>query len=146
MNDTDQKLINLLRHNGRRSISDLAIDLGVSRATVKARMERLEQSRQIVGYTAILKSDEDDNAIRGIMLIEVAGQATNRVVQNLETLPEVSAIHSTNGRWDLIAELRTESLGAFDKVLNRIRLIQGITNSETHLQLATLRENKATMR
>jgi DNA-binding Lrp family transcriptional regulator len=74
MNDTDQKLINLLRHNGRRSISDLAIDLGVSRATVKARMERLEQSRQIVGYTAILKSDEDDNAIRGIMLIEVAGQ------------------------------------------------------------------------
>jgi len=143
MDTLDQKLIALLRHDARRNISDLAVDLGVSRATVKARMERLEKSGDIVGYTVILRADAVDQRIRGIMMIEIEGHAADRVVRALGGFSEVSTIHTTNGRWDLVVELGTSSLSDFDAVLRRIRLIPGITGSETSLLLATPRSTKA---
>lgn len=143
MDALDQRLITLLRHDGRRSISDLAIDLGVSRATVRSRIERLERSGDILGYTVILRADAIDAKIRGIMMIEIEGHAADRVIRALGGLPEVSAVHTTNGRWDLVVELNTETLTELDTVLRKIRLIPGITNSETTLLLATPRTSKA---
>jgi DNA-binding Lrp family transcriptional regulator len=143
MDDLDNRLVTLLRHNGRRSISDLAVDLDVSRATVRARMERLERSGAILGYTVILRADAFDQRVRGIMMVEVEGHAADRVIRALGGFPEVSAIHTTNGRWDLVVELAAETLTDFDTMLRRIRLIPGITNSETSLLLATPRSTLA---
>jgi DNA-binding Lrp family transcriptional regulator len=143
MDELDQKLITLLRHNGRRSISDLAIELGAARATVRNRMERLEAAGDIVGYTVILKSDAVSLPVRGIMMIEVEGHSADKVIRSLGGLAEVSAIHTTNGRWDLIAELGAATLTDFDAILRRIRLIPGITGSETSLLLATPRSTTA---
>jgi DNA-binding Lrp family transcriptional regulator len=143
MDDLDHRLITLLRHNGRRSVSDLAIELGAARATVRARMERLEQSGDIIGYTVILKSDAVGLPVRGIMMIDVEGHSADKVIRALGGLAEVGAIHTTNGRWDLIAELGATTLTDFDAVLRRIRLIPGIVGSETSLLLATPRSTKA---
>ncbi len=143
MDSLDQKLITLLRHNGRRSISDLALELGASRATVRSRMERLERAGDIVGYTVILRADAVDQTVRGIMMIEIEGHAADRVIRALGGFPEVVTIHTTNGRWDLVVELGTSSLTEFDTVLRRIRLIPGITGSETSLLLATPRSTSA---
>jgi DNA-binding Lrp family transcriptional regulator len=143
MDPLDERLVTLLRHDGRRSISDLATDLGVSRATVRARMERLQRAGDILGYTVILRADAVDQRIRGIMTIEIEGHAADRVIRALGGFPEVSAVHTTNGRWDLVVELGTSSLTDFDAVLRRIRLIPGITRSETSLLLATPRSTKA---
>jgi DNA-binding Lrp family transcriptional regulator len=141
--DTDRRLIQLLRHNARRSVSDLAIELRLSRATVRARMERLESSGEILGYTVILRAEAIEMPVRGLMLIEIEGRAADRVVDSLSGLAEVTAIHTTNGRWDMIAEIATESLSALDIVLRKIRQIPGITGSETNLLLATPRSTRA---
>lgn len=143
MDELDHKLITLLRHNGRRSVSDLAIELGAARATIRNRMERLEQTGEVIGYTVILKSDAVGLPVRGIMMIEVEGHSADKVIRSLGGLAEISAIHTTNGRWDLIAELGAATLTDFDAVLRRIRLIPGITGSETSLLLATPRSTKA---
>ena len=143
MDDLDQKLVTLLRHNARRSVSDLAIELGVARATIRTRMERLEQSGEIIGYTVMLKSDAAALPVRGIMMIEVEGHSADKVIRSLGGFAEISAIHTTNGRWDLIAELGASTLTDFDAVLRRIRLIPGIIGSETSLLLATPRSTKA---
>ncbi len=82
MDALDERLVTLLRHDARRSVSDLAVDLGVSRATVRARMERLERSGEIIGYTVVLRADAVDQRIRGIMLIEIEGHAADRVVRS----------------------------------------------------------------
>lgn len=143
MDSTDQRLVTLLRHDGRRSLSDLAAALGLTRTTVRARLERLRQSGEIVGFTVILRADAVELPVRGIMMIEVEGHAADRVINALNGFPEVSAVHTTNGKWDLIAELGTSDLIAFDQILRRIRLISGITASETSLLLATPRSVKA---
>lgn len=143
MDNLDEKLITLLRHNGRRSISDLAIETGASRATIRARMERLEQTGTIIGYTVILRADAVEAAVRGVMMIEIEGHVTDRVIKTLGGFSEISEIHSTNGRWDLIVELSAAALTDFDAILRRIRLVPGITGSETSLILSTPRSTKA---
>lgn len=143
MDALNQRLITLLRHNARRSISDLASELGVSRATVRARVENLEKNGSIVGYTVILRADTVDLAVRGIMMIEIEGRVTERVIASLGGFLEISEIHTTNGRWDLIVELSAATLADFDNVLRRIRLLPGIIASETNLLLATPRSTKA---
>ncbi|MER9344665.1 Lrp/AsnC family transcriptional regulator [Mesorhizobium sp. M0601] len=143
MDQLDERIITSLRHDARRSISDLAVSLGVSRATVRSRIERLERDGAIVGYTVILRADAVDQRVRGIMMIEIEGHAADRVIRALGGFSEVSTIHTTNGRWDLVIELGTQTLSEFDAVLRRIRLIPGITGSETSLLLATPRTTKA---
>jgi DNA-binding Lrp family transcriptional regulator len=143
MDDLDQRLLGLLRHDGRLGVSDLALRLGVSRATVRARMQRLEQSGEVVGYTVVLRADVLNAPVRGVTLIEVEGRAKDKVVDALSGFAEVTAVHTTSGKWDLIAELSTDSLPALDHLLHRIRLIAGVVSSETHLLLATPRSSQA---
>ena len=135
--DVDHRLLGLLRQDARRTISDLADTLGVSRATVRARLGRLESSGEIVGYTVVLRAGLIHAPVRGVMLIGVEGRAGDRVVEALRGFPEVSAIHTTNGKWDLMVEIAAATLTALDGVLRRIRLVHGITASETNLLLAT---------
>jgi DNA-binding Lrp family transcriptional regulator len=137
MDENDRKLVSVLRHNGRASVSDLAATLGLSRATVRARLDRLQTSGEIVGFTVVLKDDVARDPVRALMMIGIEGRGTDRVIRQLNSLPQVRALHSTNGRWDVIAELGTDTLEALDDVLFRIRKFDGVTQSETSLLLST---------
>ena len=143
MDDIDRSLVTILRHDGRRSISDIALELGLSRATVRARISRMERAGDIIGYTVILRADAVAMPVRGLTLIEVEGRRTAGVIDALAGFPEVGAVHTTNGRWDLVAEISAQSLTDLDGVLRRLRLIPGITGSETSLLLATPRSTRA---
>lgn len=137
MDDIDRKLISALRHDARASLSDLAMDLGVSRTTVRGRIERLRQRGDIVGFTVVLQGDTRTDPVRGLMLIGIEGRGTERIIRQLNGLKAVRAIHSTNGRWDLILELGTETLDELDEVLGQIRRLDGVSTSETNLLLST---------
>lgn len=103
----------------------------------------MERRGEIVGYTVVLRADAVTMPVRGIMLIEVEGRAADSVVDNLGGLPEIAAVHTTNGKWDLVVEIGAESLTELDAVLRRIRLLPGVTASETNLLLATPRTTRA---
>lgn len=137
MDELDRKIIAALRNDGRVSISSLSKSLDVARATVQHRITRLENDGVITGYTATISPGNGANLIRAIMAIETAGNTAQIVVQKLRESPNVTAVHSTNGRWDLIAELQSESLEEFDKTINQIRLLKEIAASETNLLLST---------
>lgn len=137
MDSLDLQIISALRTNARISLSDLANDLKVSRATLRSRIAKLEDKQEILGYTVVLRDDWRDLPIRAITLVAISGRNTDPVAKTLSALTEVRAIHSTNGKWDLILEIATRDLAAFDDVLSRIRLIDGIANTETNLLLTT---------
>jgi len=137
MDDTDRQLIALLRDNARASIASLAKTLRVARGTVQNRLARLEGDGTIVGYTIRLRPQVEEQRIRALMTVAVEGNRAEAVLKALRGDPAVGALHSTNGRWDIVAELRADSLEAFDRVLGRIRQIEGISNTETSLLLST---------
>lgn len=131
----DRKLISLLRTDGRAPVVQLAQELGVSRATVNKRLERLTTSGRVLGFTVRTRDASDDDDVRAISLIEVEGRTTDQVIAALRGVPEIQSLHSTNGGWDLVAEIRADSLRTFDQVLGRIRAVDGVINSETSLLL-----------
>ena len=137
MDKTDERLIGALRHDARASLSDLAILLDLSRTTVRARIERLIQRGDILGFTVVLKEDTLRDPVRGLMMIGIEGRGTDRILRHLQGLSEVRAVHSTNGMWDLIVEIGTDSLDALDAVLAQIRRFDGVVKSETNLLLST---------
>lgn len=139
MDDTDRQLISLLRSDARLTVATLATRLGVSRGTVTNRLRKLEDNQVIVGYTLRLRPDAEPNAIRAWMGVLVDGNQTREVIANLLGEPGVAALHDTNGRWDLLAELRAETMTELSRVLERVRLIKGIRNTETSILLATFR-------
>jgi DNA-binding Lrp family transcriptional regulator len=137
MDDTDRQLIALLRDNARMPVVALAHKLRVARATVQNRLARLEADGTIVGYTVRLRPDAEAHRIRALMSIAVEGHHGEEVRRQLRGHPNVVALHTTNGRWDLMAELRADTLEAFDQVLTAIRAIQGIANTESSILLST---------
>jgi DNA-binding Lrp family transcriptional regulator len=143
MDAVDQRLISILRHDGRRGISDLAHELEMSRGAVRARIARLEAGGDIIGYTVVLRADAVSPPVRGLTMIEVEGRMLDRVIDSLGGFPEIGAVHTTNGRWDLVVELSAQSLADLDDVLRRLRQVQGVTASETTLLLATPRSARA---
>ena len=137
IDDTDRELLALLRHDARMPVATLAARLKVARGTVQNRMKRLERDGVIVGYTVRVKPQAEAHRIRALMTIVVEGNRGAEVLHALRGHPNVTGLHSTNGRWDLIAELRADSLEAFDRALGNIRLIDGIASTETSLLLST---------
>lgn len=139
MDETDHKLMALLRQDARLTVAALAAKLRVSRGTVTNRIRRLEDDGVIVGYTVRLRPDVQHNEIKAWMSIAVDGNQTRAVIASLLGEPGVATLHDTNGRWDLLAELRAETLQELAKVLERIRLLKGISNTETSIHLETFR-------
>jgi len=134
----DRQLIALLRKDGRASLSKLADQLKVSRGTVQNRLDRLEASGILLGFTVRVREDYGLDTIRAIMMIEVVGKSTTQVIRLLRGFPELVTLHSTNGSWDLVAEVQASSLADFDRVLREVRMIDGVLNSETSILLTSV--------
>ncbi|HSG54883.1 Lrp/AsnC family transcriptional regulator [Sulfitobacter sp. HNIBRBA3233] len=137
MDETDDRLIAALRHDARASLSDLAARLGLARTTVRARLARLQERGDIVGFTVVTRADVARDPVRGLMMIGIEGRGAERIKRQLVNMAELRSVHSTNGRWDLIVEIGADTLVAFDAVLDRIRKLDGVVSSETSLLLST---------
>lgn len=136
LDELDRLLIALLRADSRKPAATLAKALGVSRGTIQNRVDRLVRDGIIQAFTIRTRPDAA-NRVRAIMTIAIEGERSGAVVRALKGFPEVAAIHTTNGRWDLVAEIDVETLAAFSEALDRIRQIEGIASTETSILLAT---------
>ena len=134
----DRELIAILREDGRAPVSKLAALLSVSRATVQNRLDRLLDSGAVLGFTIRALEDVGASGVRAIMMIEIAGQSTTRTIRSLRGIPALRELHSTNGKWDLVAYLTAGSLAEFDSVLREVRDVEGIVNSETSILLSSI--------
>jgi len=134
----DQRLIALLRADGRASMSQVAAALHVSRGTAQNRLDRLIQAGVILGFTVRVRQDIDERLIRALMTIQLAGKTTTAVIARLRGIPEIRTLHTTNGTWDLIAEIAVDTLPDLDRVLGTVRAIDGIRSSETSILLTSM--------
>jgi DNA-binding Lrp family transcriptional regulator len=137
VDDIDRRLVALLRANARATVASLAGQLHVARGTVQNRMSKLEREGIIAGYSVRLRPQAESQRIMALMTIAVDGNRADTVLRTLRADPAIDTLHTTNGRWDIVAELRADTLQEFDQVLSRIRLVEGIAQTETSLLLST---------
>lgn len=140
LNDTDKRLIALLRINARMPLSTLAKKLNVSRTTVQNRLERLETSGVIAGYTITLKPDVEQSEVHALMFVTVEGREEPKVIELLRGFPSVIEIHGTNGHWDLVLDVHTNNLAALHEMMLQIRDMTGVKTTETTLLLSSFKK------
>lgn len=136
IDDTDRALMALLAENARLPVTVLGQRLGLARTTVQARIDRLEAGGAIRGYTLRGGSGQRP-AIAATVLVQIEPRSGPAVLARLKSLPEVRAVHTTSGRWDLIAELAADTTAALDDVLDHIAEAKGVKITESLIHLAT---------
>ena len=134
---TDQKLLSLLRENARTATAELARRLGLSRTTVQSRIERLERSGVVAGYTVKLADQVEAGLVRTFVLITLAPRQTPAIQAALRRIPAVRTLHSVSGPFDLLAILAAESIGDLDAVIDRIGQLDGVERTLSAIVLST---------
>ncbi len=142
LDELDRDLLAILRKDARRPISSLAQELSVSRATITSRIQRLIDNEVVLGFSAVVSDTTEPALVRAIMNAQVEDKAIDRVFKKLDGFPEIVAVHTTNGRWDLVLELACHSLAHFEKTIRQIYLISGVRTTETSLLLKSKWSNR----
>lgn len=137
MDDLDRSLLALLGADARMSVATLARRLKVARSTIQARLERLETSGIIAGYTLKLGEAARQGRIRATVLLTIEPRAQAAILTRLKSLPEVERIHTTSGRVDLLLQLAAGSTAQLDAVLDQIGELPGVKSSESLIHLST---------
>lgn len=137
MDDLDRRLLALLSTDARLPVKTIAGRLGIARNTVESRLRRLHASGVIDGFTVRLGQAAPSGRVRAVMMVTVASRRPEEVLVALSRLDGVSMVHTTNGRWDLIAELVCADLQSFDRVLSEARGVEGVAETESCLLLAS---------
>lgn len=137
LDEKDRRIIAILQKDGRASVADMAKELSLTRATVSKRMDRLVEAGVISGFTAVLRQDAFNSKIRGWVTIRSFAIKEEKAISKMKLIPAIAKIYTTNGKWDLAAEIQAEDLESFDAALSRLRSIDGIEETETSLLLSS---------
>ena len=137
MKDLDNQIIALLKRNARMLVTQMARELGVSRVTIDAHIKKMETSGIISGYTVRLGTEEFRHKVSGWILISVQANKEEHAIEKMIGTPEITRLHTTNGKWDLAAEIQVPTLEHFDAVISKLRQIDGITETDTSLLLSS---------
>ncbi|MEN8893216.1 Lrp/AsnC family transcriptional regulator [Planktotalea arctica] len=134
--DTDTRLLSLLRSNARRPVSSLASELGIARTTVQARLERLERSGAIKGYT-LREGAQSQALIRATALVSIEPRSGPNVLALLKRLSQVERVHTVSGRFDMIVQIAAKDTETLDAALDEIGATRGVRSSESLIHLST---------
>lgn len=133
---SDQQLLSVLRENARASTAEIARRLGLSRTTVQSRIERLERDGVIDGYTVRVNEAAERGHIRAHIMVTLLPRHMAAVVEALRAMPEVRALHSVSGPFDLVAMGVVPSVQDMDELTDRIGTIDGVERTTSSIILS----------
>lgn len=137
MDDLDRSILGYLGSDARVSVATLARRLKVARSTIQARLERLETTGVIAGYTVKLGEAARQARIRATVLLTIEPRAQANVLSRLKAIPEVERVHTTSGRVDFLLQVAAPSTTVLDGVLDQIGEMTGVKGSESLIHLST---------
>ena len=142
LDEADRRIVAQLSRDARVSNGQIAADLGVTEGTVRARIKRMEQEKQI-RLTAVTNIDRFGDALLAYIWIEVERSDRTRVVAKaLAEIPELGFVGVMLGRSDILAITmvrNTEHLAEF--VHTRISSIEGVRRTESTLGVNFLKHD-----
>ena len=137
MDDLDRNILGLLGADARMSVATLARRLKVARSTIQARLERLETTGIIAGYTLKLGEEARQGRLRASVLLTIEPRAQAAILSRLKSIPEVERVFTTSGRFDLLMQLAAPNTQVLDHVLDQIGALTGVKSSESLIHLST---------
>lgn len=136
MDQIDERMLALLRRDGRASMAELGRAVGLSRTAALARVRRMEDEGVIRGYRAEVTDERAAAAHVARVAIVVRTPDVRVYVRRLLTLPEVTEVESVAGEYDLLVRLATDTAGNLDAVLDRLASWRETVRTTTFVVLA----------
>ena len=133
---TDHDLLKLLQENSRRTVSDIAKKMGLSRATVQQRMERLERTGVIQGYTIKINPVLERQNVSAYVMISVVPKKNSNIVNQLFKIPQMEMLCTISGQYDMIAKITEATTEALDQTLDKIANLDGVEKTLSHIVLS----------
>lgn len=137
MDEMDRSILALLGADARMSLATLARRLKVARSTVQARLERLETTGVIAGYTLKLGESARQGRLRASVLLTIEPRSQPAILTRLKSISEVDRCHTTSGRFDLLLQITAPNTQVLDQVLDQIGAMDGVKSSESLIHLST---------
>lgn len=137
MDELDRNIVGLLGADARMSVATLARRLKVARSTIQARLERLETTGIIAGYTIKLGEAAREGRLRATILVTIEPRSQGAILARLKSIPEVERVHTTSGRFDLLLQVAAPNATQLDRVLDEIGGLSGVRSSESLIHLST---------
>jgi DNA-binding Lrp family transcriptional regulator len=137
MDELDRNIVGLLGADARMSVATLARRLKVARSTIQARLERLETTGIIAGYTIKLGEAAREGRLRATILVTIEPRSQGAILARLKSIPEVERVHTTSGRFDLLLQVAAPNATQLDRVLDEIGVLSGVRSSESLIHLST---------
>ena len=137
MDDLDRNILALLGADARTSVATLARRLKVARSTIQARLERLETTGIIAGYTLKLGEEARQGRLRASVLLTIEPRAQAAILSRLKSIAEVERVFTTSGRFDLLMQIAAPNTQVLDQVLDQIGALTGVKSSESLIHLST---------
>ena len=137
VDDLDRRLIGLLRDCARQPVTSLSHALGLSRASVYARMDRLEKAGVIKGYTLRLGKEFSESLVRAHVMVKLAPKLATSIEKNLRDLPQLIELHSISGAHDMIAILEAANIADLNRTIDMIGALDGVENTLSSILLDT---------
>lgn len=135
MDDKDRRIVESLRENARTSTATLGRALGVSRATVQNRIDKMVSQGTILRFTIELGQPVEESAIRALVLLKASPGDTRALIARLRKITAVESFTSLNGDFDFALEVRAESTSALDEILASIRNLPHVVNTNCSIRL-----------
>lgn len=137
MDELDRSILGLLGADARMSVATLARRLKVARSTIQARLERLELSGVIAGYTLKLGEGAREGRLRASVLLTIEPRTQAALLTRLKSIAEVERVFTTSGRFDLLLQIASPNTQVLDQVLDQIGAMAGVKASESLIHLST---------
>ncbi len=138
LDDTDERILELLQQNARRTFGDIGHHVGLSAPAIKRRVDRLEASGVIRGYTAVIDHARLGQVVEAFAELRFAGSTRVDDIEEIaHDVPEVQAIFTVAGDPDALAWIRVSDVPDLKRVIDRLRSSGKVTGTKTLMVLGS---------
>lgn len=140
MDDIDRSILNILQENSRMSFRKIAENIGVTAATVSARVQNMERKGVIRKYTVLLDYDQLDK-ITLLVTVDADLSQIDDVISKIVGFHEVCCVLRVTGGFDLVALVRCDGHKGARAFLDKMKSITGVRNVDSQVVLETIQES-----
>ena len=141
IDSTDNKILNMLQEDARRSFKDMAKKIGVSEATIFVRVKKLLDAKVIKRFHAVLDPQLVGKGTMALILLKANPNEYAEALAQLTEIPDIYEIYDITGPSYAILKVRAESSEKLAEIIDRIGSVKGVLSTETAMVLRIIKEN-----
>lgn len=141
LDELDKKILQELQRDGRISFADLGRKLETAEATIRFRVKRLEDSKVITHFAAVVDPSKVGLGVSGAILLKIEPPHLEEACRRLTDFSEVAYLFQSTGEYDIVSVIFAHSLEHLNDVVRRVKMIVGVKDARVSVTTRFLKNN-----